>query len=145
MRRVSGLYLLALAGLLAASYAMQPIAPAHRVDRTLVLDNDPMSTLLGVLCGSVMLPLVMVSATAPLVQGWFALIGHRRSSDPYFLYAASNAGSLLALLTYPFAIEPNLGLPQSRSLENRFSHPGGSGNDLRSGGVAIKPIATGVD
>ena len=33
-----------------------------------------------------------------------------RSSDPYFLYAASNAGSLLALLAYPFVIEPNLGL-----------------------------------
>ena len=64
----------------------------------------------GVLCGSATLPLVMVSATAPLVQGWFALIGHHRSSDPYFLYAASNAGSLLALLCYPFVIEPNLGL-----------------------------------
>ncbi len=43
-----------------------------------------------------LLPLVMVSATAPLVQGWFALTGHPRASDPYFLYAASNAGSLLA-------------------------------------------------
>ena len=52
--------------------------------------------LLGVLCGSATLPLVMVSATAPLIQGWFALIGHHRSRDPYFLYAASNAGSLLA-------------------------------------------------
>ena len=56
-----------------------------------------------------------------LVQGWFALIGHRRSSDPYFLYAASNAGSLLALLCYPFAIEPNLGLiTQSRLWKTGF-------------------------
>jgi hypothetical protein len=115
-RRVSGLYLLALAGLLAASYAMQPIALIHGHDRPLALDRDPVLALLGVLCGSVTLPLVMVSATAPLVQGWFALIGHRRSSDPYFLYAASNAGSLLALLCYPFAIEPHVGLITQSSL-----------------------------
>ncbi len=65
---------------------------------------------LGILFLSATLPLVMVSATAPLVQHWFALTGHPRAHDPYFLYAASNAGSLLALLAYPFLIEPNLGL-----------------------------------
>ena len=89
---------------------MQPIALKPGSDRPLSLDGNPALVLLGVLCGSAALPLVMVSATAPLVQGWFALTGHPRSSDPYFLYAASNAGSLLALLAYPFVIEPNLGL-----------------------------------
>ena len=63
----------------------------------------------------------MVSATAPLVQCWFALTRHPRASDPYFLYAASNAGSLLALLAYPFVIEPNLGLSvQSRLWRTGF-------------------------
>ncbi len=63
----------------------------------------------------------MVSATAPLVQHWFALTGHPRAHDPYFLYAASNAGSLLALLAYPFLIEPNLGLAaQSRVWRTGF-------------------------
>jgi hypothetical protein len=120
-RRVSGLYLLAFASLLAASYLMQPIAVAHSHDRPFSLNKDPALGLLAVLCGSVTLPLVMVAATAPLLQGWFALIGHRRSNDPYFLYAASNAGSLLALLTYPFAIEPNLGLiTQSRLWKTGF-------------------------
>ena len=57
----------------------------------------------------------MVSATAPLLQCWFALTPHPRARDPYFLYAASNAGSLMALLAYPLLIEPALGLSvQSR-------------------------------
>ena len=75
----------------------------------------------GDLCGSATLPLVMVSAIAPLVQRWYSLIGHPRSQDPYFLYAASNTGSLLALLAYPFVIEPNLGLTaQSRLWRTGF-------------------------
>ncbi len=78
-RRVSGLYLLALAGLLGVSYVMLPVAVVQTRDRPFSLDNDPALDLLGVLCGSATLPLVMVSATAPLVQGWFALIGHPRS------------------------------------------------------------------
>ena len=55
------------------------------------------------------LPLVLIAATAPLLQGWFAA-GRRR--DPYFLYAASNLGSLVALLAYPLVIEPSLPLPR---------------------------------
>ena len=77
--------------------------------------------LLGVLLRSAALPLMLVSATAPLVQRSFALTGHRRAADPYFLYAASNAGSLLALLAYPFVIEPHLGLTaQSRLWKGGF-------------------------
>jgi hypothetical protein len=71
--------------------------------------------LLTVLAGMVGLPFLVVSATAPLLQAWFGRIGHRRSGDPYFLYAASNAGSLVALLAYPPLIEPLLTLSsQSR-------------------------------
>ena len=74
-----------------------------------------------ILTVSATLPLLLVSATAPLLQGWFALTPHPRANDPYFLYAASNAGSLLALLAYPIAIEPALGLrEQSRVWRSGF-------------------------
>ena len=56
------------------------------------------------------LPFFVVSTTAPLFQKWFAETGHPSAKDPYFLYAASNVGSLLALLAYPFVVEPNLRL-----------------------------------
>ena len=60
-------------------------------------------------------PFFAVSATAPLLQSWYAR-ARGISSDPYFLYAASNAGSLLALIAYPLIIEPALGV----SLQNRL-------------------------
>ena len=47
-----------------------------------------------------------ISATAPLLQSWFSALDHGAAADPYFLYAGSNAGSLLALLTYPLLFEP---------------------------------------
>jgi spermidine synthase len=56
------------------------------------------------------LPFVAVSANAPLLQAWFARTGHAQGSDPYFLYAASNLGSLLSLLSYPLLLEPMFGL-----------------------------------
>src|SRR5262249_35806997 len=56
------------------------------------------------------LPFVVVSASAPLLQKWFASTGHPAARDPYFLYAASNLGSMLALVGYPFVIEPRLHL-----------------------------------
>lgn len=65
---------------------------------------------LGVLTLGVGLPFFAVSANAPLLQSWFAKTGHASAHDPYFLYAASNIGSLLALLSYPVLIEPLLGL-----------------------------------
>lgn len=52
----------------------------------------------------------VIAVTAPLAQRWFALSGHGQARDPYFLYAASNAGSLLALLAFPFLLEPSLRL-----------------------------------
>ncbi len=55
-------------------------------------------------------PFFAVSTLGPLLQRWFAGTGHRRAHDPYFLYAASNAGSLVGLLGYPLIVEPSLGL-----------------------------------
>lgn len=52
------------------------------------------------------LPFFCIASLTPLLQHWFANTQSRRSSDPYFLYAASNAGSLLGLLSYPFIIQP---------------------------------------
>ncbi|MEK6642993.1 MAG: fused MFS/spermidine synthase [Planctomycetota bacterium] len=56
------------------------------------------------------LPFFVVSASAPLLQKWFAQTGHPSAKDPYFLYAASNVGSLGALLGYPLLVEPNMAL-----------------------------------
>lgn len=64
--------------------------------------------LLTVLLTTVGLPFFAVSTTAPLLQSWFARSGHPRARDPYFLYVASNAGSVVGLLGYPLAIEPLL-------------------------------------
>jgi hypothetical protein len=117
--RVSVLYLSVLAVLLAFAYALQPIAIAPRVFPGSI-ERNPAIVLLGILAISATLPLLMVSATAPLLQCWFALSPHPRASDPYFLYAASNAGSLMALLAYPLLIEPALGL----SLQSRLWRSG---------------------
>jgi hypothetical protein len=61
-------------------------------------------------------PFFVLASASPLLQSWFASTRHRDSGDPYFLYASSNAGSLLGLLVYPFLIEPLLPLSvQTRS------------------------------
>ncbi len=62
------------------------------------------------------LPMFAISATAPLLQRWFADLDHEAAGDPYFLYAASNAGSLLALLAYPLLVEPLLPLDRQAAL-----------------------------
>lgn len=49
-----------------------------------------------------------ISATGPLLQTWFARTSHKDAKDPYFLYAASNAGSALGLIAYPLVVEPTL-------------------------------------
>lgn len=65
---------------------------------------------LALFAASLGVPLLAVSANAPLLQAWFARTGHAHSRDPYFLYGASNVGSLAALLLYPFLVEPLLTL-----------------------------------
>jgi len=65
---------------------------------------------LGLFAVAIGMPFVAVSANAPLLQVWFARTGGKESADPYFLYAASNLGSLIALLGYPFFFEPAFGL-----------------------------------
>src|SRR6266567_190174 len=62
--------------------------------------------LLGLFTLSIGLPFFALSANGPLLQAWFARTDHPRAKDPYFLYAASNVGSFLALLSYPVVVEP---------------------------------------
>ncbi len=75
---------------------------------------SPILYLLGAFALTVGLPFLLVSTTAPLLQRWFAATDHPAAKDPYFLYAASNAGSLLALVAYPGLIEWTLGLDAQR-------------------------------
>ena len=74
--------------------------------------EHPTQLVLGALTVSIGFPLFVIAAGAPLLQQWFAHSRHSASRDPYFLYAASNAGSLAGLLAYPALIEPNLTLNQ---------------------------------
>lgn len=81
--------------------------------------NHPALWLLGVLTLSVGAPFAVLSATAPLAQAWHArTVGEGENAEaagePYVLYAASNLGSLLALLAYPLIVEPALTLHEQR-------------------------------
>jgi hypothetical protein len=75
-------------------------------------ETTPVFWLLGLLGVAVGAPFFVLSATAPLLQHWFSRTDHPSADDPYFLYAASNVGSMAALLGYPFLIEPALRLEE---------------------------------
>src|SRR6185437_5695041 len=66
--------------------------------------------LLGLFAVSIGLPFFALAANNPLLQAWFVRTGHPQGPDPYFLYASSNIGSFLALLSYPVLLEPMLTL-----------------------------------
>ena len=66
--------------------------------------------LVALFAASIGLPFVALAASAPLLQSWFAVSGHRQAKNPYVLYAASNLGSFAALLFYPFLLEPLISL-----------------------------------
>lgn len=76
----------------------------------------PVPWLIGQLLLVSGLPFFAISSAGPLIQGWFARTGHARAHDPYFLYAASNAGSLIGLLAYPLIFEPNMGVSMQREI-----------------------------
>ena len=91
-------------GVTALGLAFLPLA----IDPSLRPPESGMPTLwlIGVFAMTVGLPFFALSANAPLLQRWFSRTNHKDADDPYFLYAASNAGSLIILLAYPFLIEP---------------------------------------
>lgn len=90
--------LLALCGL-----AFLPVIPAGFTPE----GGEPALEILWLLLRTVGLPFFVLAATSPLLQSW--LSGERHGARVYRLYALSNIGSLLALLAYPFALEPWLG------------------------------------
>ena len=65
---------------------------------------------------SLAVPFFLLSTTNTLAQGWFARTHHPHAHNPYFLYAASNAGSLLALLLFPLVFEPLFDLDQIKKI-----------------------------
>jgi hypothetical protein len=75
---------------------------------TVPSDWHPVVWLLGALTWGVALPFILVSASTPLVQRWYATL--HPAANPYFLYAASNLGSFVALASYPLLVEPSLSL-----------------------------------
>ncbi len=76
-----------------------------------------MLDLIRILLVLVGLPALVLTTTTPLVSGWFEASRSRATDgDGYWLYALSNGGSLLALLAYPFLIEPRLGLTTQRGV-----------------------------
>jgi hypothetical protein len=79
-------------------------------------DANPVPWLLGLLAVAVGLPFFVVSTTAPLLQRWLAATDHPAAADPYFLYRASNLGSVLGLLGYPLAVEPSMRLAEQGRL-----------------------------
>jgi len=91
--------------LLIVALATLPIAPSEVWKPA--GNEDPVSWILLLLGASVGLPYFLLAANSPLLQAWFARA--RPGENPYRLFAVSNLGSLVALLGYPFLLEPNLG------------------------------------
>ena len=89
-------------GLLAASLALLPVIPNPAWKP--LGGEDPSWRILGLLAVTLGLPYLLLSATSPMVQAWYART-HEQAA-PYRLFALSNAGSMLALLTYPVLVEP---------------------------------------
>src|SRR5713226_7994673 len=94
-------------GLLAVSVLFLPIAPRADLWKP-VSSDDPSGRILLLLAATVGVPYLLLSSTTPLLQRWFHLT--REGESPWRLYALSNLGSLLALLSYPFIFEPFLRL-----------------------------------
>ena len=92
--------------LLLLAAATLPIAPDPSWKPT--SPEDPRLHILLLLAVAVGLPYFVLSTTGPLLQAWFARAFP--AASPYRLYALSNFGSLLGLLAYPFAVEPQLAL-----------------------------------
>lgn len=91
--------------LIGAALALLPIAPS---DAWQPADaSQPVLRILTILLACTGLPFFVLAATSPLMQSWFART--RQGRSPYRFYAVSNAGSLLALVSYPFLVEPLLG------------------------------------
>jgi hypothetical protein len=92
------------------------IAPTQLADVRLE-SVPPGLDLIRILFVIIGLPALVLTTTTPLISGWFEAAREREVvGDPYWLYALSNTGSLLALIAYPLLIEPRLGLGAQRGI-----------------------------
>ncbi len=98
-----------------AGLAALPLGLGGLAGKALEVQGPPVWVVTLGLAALVGLPFLALSMTGPLVQRWFSLSGHARAQDPYFLYVASNAGSLAGLLAYPLLVEPWLRLARQSS------------------------------
>lgn len=116
--------------LLALAFLVLPITPGAewKPDGS---EANPAAGIVRLLGSTVGFPYLLLSASGPLLQHWFAESHPGRS--PYRLYAVSNLGSLLGLLTYPFLFEPRLDVNQQTTLWS-----------AAFAGYALLAVATGV-
>jgi hypothetical protein len=91
--------------LLGASCLLLPIIPSPAW-KPQEAAGDPTLRIIAALAVTVGLPYFLLSATSPLLQAWY--VRHRERAVPYRLFALSNLGSMLALLSFPFLVEPRL-------------------------------------
>ena len=94
------------AAIVLGSVAMLP----HALSSMPVDTAHPELAVLRLLAGMAAVPFFVLSTNSSLTQRWFSVASLRGSSDPFWLYAASNVGSLVALLSYPLLVEPSLGV-----------------------------------
>lgn len=99
-------------GLMLATLLLLPI----RFTASTAIPEDPTFWLLINLFKSAGIPFFILATLSPMLQLWFAHTGHSRAANPFFLYAASNTGSFIALLAYPFLIEPFVDLADQTTL-----------------------------
>lgn len=104
----------------AAAHAMLLVLSCAVLPLQLRMQGDPPAGaggilwLIALLAASLGIPFMMLGSGALVAQRWFSQSDHPRAGNPYFLYAASNLGSLVALVSYPLLIEPLLTLGQQR-------------------------------
>lgn len=102
---------LVLAGLAVVALVLAPATIGELRDPAL----DPALDVIKILVILIGLPSLILTTTTPLVSGWFGASSRGTGNDPYWLYALSNGGSLLALIAYPLVIEPRIGLYDQRA------------------------------
>src|SRR5689334_64159 len=98
--------LIAQLALLCLAFVSLPIGLSASWINSVPHTGDPSLWLLACLAATVGLPFFIISSNSPLLQKWFSRTASESARDPYFLYAASNVGSLISLLAYPVVLEP---------------------------------------
>jgi len=126
---------LAVAALLTPGHSAVPILKSLAPEG----GSLPFFAVISMLAVAIGLPFLAVSTSAPLLQRWFTATAHPSAKDPYFLYAASNAGSLISLLGYPLFTEPTF-----HTVQQTWLFAGGFlfliGLSIQCGRAAMNPL-----